>query len=225
MAEAQPAQPSPAPAAAPAAPSPEPQGLEKVYKDFNVEGEAASFQPETPAPQAPATQPQAPRKYDPFDPNFPAHLSAIEQAAARAESALSQTQGKLTALERSIHQRQVEADLKQAASSVAEKTGIDQDYAEVVLEARARKDPKFLQIWNNRQKNPKAFNAAIDALSGEVKDKFVVKQDPQLVENQRAVRASQQQMATTAKVSDQDKWANMTPQERAQERNRILRHG
>jgi hypothetical protein len=225
MAEQQPAQPSPAPAAAPAPAPAEPKGLEKVYKDFNVEAEAHSFQPETPAPQAPVSQPAPVKKYDPFDPNFTANMQSLEQTAARAESTLSQTLGKLNALERQIHQRTVEADLKQAAGKIAEKSGVDVEVAEVAMEARARKDPKFLQIWNNRTKNPKAYEAALDAFSGEMKDKFTVRQDPQLVENQRAVRASQQQMATTTKETDQDKWASMTPQERAQERNRILRMG
>lgn len=220
------AQPSPAPAATPAA-SPEPKGLEKVYKDFGVEAEAASFKPETQAPQAPAPQPQtpAPQKFDPFDPSFPQHMQAVSQAAAQAQSALSQLQGQHTALQRQLHSQRVEADLKQAVGVVAEKSGLDPDIAEVALEARARKDPRFLQIWNNRAQNPKAFQAALDAFSGEAKERFAVRQDPQLVENQRAVRASQQQMATTTKESDGDKWASMTPQERQAERNRIMRAG
>lgn len=225
------AQPSPAPAAAPAA-APEPKGLDKVYQDFGIEAQAASFKPETQAPQAPAPQQvfqpapaPAPQKFDPFDPNFPAHMQAVSQAAAQATSALHQLQGQHTALQRQLHTQRVEADLKQAASVIAEKSGIDQDLAEVAMEARARKDEKFLHIWNNRARNPKAFQAALDAFSGEVKDRFTVKQDPQLVENQRAVKASQQQMATTTRETETDKWANMTPDERAQERQRIKRFG
>jgi hypothetical protein len=224
--EQQPAQPSPAPAAAPAA-SPEPKGLEKVYKDYGIEESAASFKPETQAPQAPAQQQPAPQpqKFDPFDPSFPAHMQAVSQAAAQAQSALHQLQGQHTLLQRQLHAQRVEADLKQAVGVVAEKSGIDPDIAEVALEARARKDEKFLQIWNNRTKNPKVFQAALEAFSGEVKERFAVKQDPQLVENQRAVKASQQQMATTTRETDTDKWANMTPQERQAVRNRILRAG
>lgn len=227
--EQQQPQPSPAPAVTPAA-SPEPKGLEKVYKDYGVEAEAASFKPETQAPQAPA-QPQyqqpapQPQKFDPFDPSFPAHMQNVAQAAAQAQSALSQLQGQHTALQRQLHSQRVEADLKQAVGVVAEKSGLDPDIAEVALEARARKDPKFLHIWNNRAQNPKAFQAALDAFSGEAKERFAVKQDPQLVENQRAVRASQQSMATTTKETENDRWANMTPDERQIERNRIMRHG
>lgn len=228
MAEQQ-AQPSPAPAAAPAAPStPEPSGLEKVYKDYGIEAEAASFQPQPAAPQAPAqqSQPAAPaQKFDPFDPNFPAHMQAVSQAAAQATSALHQLQGQHTALQQQLHSQRVEADLKSAVGTVVEKSGIEADIAEVALEAKARKDPKFLQIWNNRAKNPKAFQAALEAVSGEFKERFAVKQDPQLVENQRAVRASQQQMATTTRETDIDKWANMTPADRQRERERIIRSG
>lgn len=223
MAEAQQAPSSPAPTAAPAATPTEPQGLEKVYRDFNVEGEAASFKPETPAPQAPTPQPQAPAIPDPFSPGFQDYQRQIAQGQTVLHQRTTEAIGRLTNLEQRIQQREVAADIKQAASTIAEKSGIDHDYAEVALEVRARKDPKFLQIWKNRSQNPKAFNAAVEALSGEIKDKFSVKQDPQLVENQRAVRASQQQMATTTKESDQDKWANMSPTERAQERQRIMR--
>jgi CTP:phosphocholine cytidylyltransferase-like protein len=79
----------------------------------------------------------------------------------------------------------------------------------------------LLSIWNNRGKNPKALTAALEAFAGELKDKYTVRQDPQLVENQRAVKASQQQMATTQKQSQQDEWSSMTPAER-QSKVRLL---
>ena len=224
MAEPQ-AAPSPAPAQAPATPTPEPQpqGLEKVYKDFNIEAEAATFKPEPPA--APAPAPAVPKVPDPFDPNFPAYQAQLAQGLTALSQATTQMQGQFTALQQELGRRQVEADIKQAVGILTEKTGLDPDIAEVALESKARKDPKFLQIWNNRTKNPKAFQAALEAVSGEFKDRFSVKQDPQLVENQRAIRASQQQMAVTQRTSEQDKWAEMTPAEREAERNRIRRSG
>jgi hypothetical protein len=207
---------SPTPQAAPAAPAPaEPQGLEKVYQDFGIEDTASQFQPQSPQP---AAQPQAPApvapKFDPFDPNFSSHMERVAKAAAEAHSTLQATQGKLTALERQLHQKAVEADIKQAVGLITEKAGIDPEIAEVALEAKARQDPKFLQIWNNRQKNPKAYNAALQAVASEFQQKYTVRQDPQLAENQRAVKASQQQMATTHKPSQQDEWSSMTPSER-----------
>ena len=218
---------SPAPQAAPAAPATpaEPSGLEKVYSDFNIEDTASTFQPQSPQP-APQPQPQqTPTKFDPFDPNFPAHMERISRAASDAQSALQATTGKLTALERHLHQRAVEADIKSAVGIITEKAGIEPEIAEVALEAKARQDPRFLAVWNNRHKNQKAYTAALQAVASEFQQKYTVRQDPQLAENQRAVKVSQQQMATTQKVSEADKWANMTYAERRAEAERIKRMG
>lgn len=206
---------SPTPPAAPAAPEAEtPQGLEKVYADFNIEEAAQEFKPQSPQP--PAQQPSPPpQKFDPFDPNFPANMERVSKAAAEAHGALQALQGKHTALERQLHQKAVEADIKSAVGIITEKAGIEPEIAEVALEAKARQDPRFLKIWNNRQQNPKAYQAALQAVAGEFQQKYTVRQDPQLVENQRAVKAAQQQMATTQqKSSQQDEWASMTPAER-----------
>lgn len=217
---------SPTPQAAPAAQvTAEPQGLDKVYAEYGIEETAQTFQPQSPQP-AQQTQPQQPSapKFDPFDPNFPAHMQAVSRAAAEAQSALQALHGKHTALERQWHQKAVEADIKQAVSVITEKAGIDAEIAEVALEAKARQDARFLKIWNNRQQNPKAYQAALQAVASEFQQKYTVRQDPQLVENQRAVKASQQQMATTQKPSQQDEWASMSASER-QAKVRMLING
>jgi len=216
------AQPSSEPAAAPAE-SAAPSSLEKVYSDFKIEDQAATFQPQAPATAQPAT-PQF-KVPDAFDPNFPAYLQAQSGQVSQLNQALQQTHSKLTALEHQLQSRQVEADIKQAVGVVAEKSGISADLAEVALEMQARKDPKFLQVWNNRQKNPKAFNAALAAISGEFAQKYAVKQDPQLVENQRAVAASRNQMATTQKTTEADSWGAMSSAERQQKVQMMIRRG
>ena len=229
MAEVQ-SQGAPTPPAAPEAqPSaPQPSGLEHVYQQFGIEEQAASFNPQSPQPaqqpQAPAA-PSVPKVPDPFDPNFANYQAQIANGVSSLHQQLQQTQHKLTQMEQHMARRQTEADIKAAVGVITQKAGIEADIAEVALEAKARQDPRFLAIWNNRSKNPKAFEAALTAVAGEFQQKFTVRQDPQLVENQRAVKASQQQMATTQKTSDGDKWASMTPQERAQERERIKRFG
>lgn len=216
------AQPSSEPAAAPEA-APESSPLEKVYTDFKIEDQAATFQPQAPATAQPAApQFKAP---DAFDPNFPAYQAQLANGVLAAQQALQQTNSKLTALEQQLHSRQVEADIKQAVGVVAEKSGIPADLAEVALETLARKDPKFLQIWNNRQKNPKAFNAALNAAASEFSQRFAVKQDPQLVENQRAVAASRNQMATTQKTTEADAWGAMSAAERQQKVQMMIRRG
>lgn len=225
MSEVQNAQPSPAPVAAPAAqPETKTQSLDDVYKQFNIEETAQSFQPQSPQP-AVTNQPQSPKVPDPFDPNFSTYQQQLAQGLTALQQGVVQLHQQQTQLKTELQRERTEAEIKKAAGFIAEKAGIDADIAEIALEAKARQDPKLLAIWNNRHKNQKALNAALEALSGEFKERFAVRQDPQLVENQRAVKVSQQQMATTTRESDSDKWASMTPQERERERQRILRYG
>jgi hypothetical protein len=214
MSEAQPQATPEAPAtpAAPATVSP----MEKVYKDFNIEETAQTFQPQTPqAPAQPATpqQPQAP-KFDPFDPNFGNHLSEQAKQVSVLNQTVSSTLNEVNQLKASLQRERTEADIKSAAQVIAEKAGIKPRVAEVAMEVKAREDARFRQIWQNRHANPKAYNAALEALAQEAAQEFIVKQDPQLAENQRAVKISQQQMATTTKTSDQDELAKMNPGER-----------
>lgn len=212
---------SPAPTQTQSAPETTVTPLEKVYSDFKIEDTAASFQPQ-PQTATPVAPPKAP---DPFDPNFGQWTGAVSNQVTTLTQAVTQAAGKLSQIERTIQQRQVEADIKQAAGTIASEAGIDPDLAEVHLELTARKDPKFKAVWDNRDKNPRAFQAAVKAAAAMAKEKYTVRQDPQLAENQRAMKVSQQQMATTTKQSEQDKWANMEPAERQREVQKLLRMG
>lgn len=211
------------------APAPqEPSGLEKVYSDFKIEDQAASFQPQPaaqPAPQAVPQVPFTPKAPDPFDPNFQQYMGNLAQVAAQTNNALHQTRTELTQMQQALQRQRVEADIKSAVGKITEKAGIEPEIAEVALEAKARKDPRFLAVWNNRDKNPKAFEAAIAAVAQEFQSKYTVRQDPQLAENQRAIKASQQQMATTTKANAQDEWASMTPSERQQRVRALITSG
>jgi hypothetical protein len=224
-----PSQGAPTPQAAPEAqPSAQPSGLDKVYQDFGIEDTASTFQPQSPQPAQQTTQPQppaAPKVPDPFDPNFQQYQAQIANGVSSLHQQLQSTQQKLSQMEANMARRQTEADIKQAVGLITEKAGIEPDIAEVALEAKARQDPRFLKIWNNRSANPKAFQAALAAVAGEFQQKFTVRQDPQLVENQRAVKAAQQQMATTQKPSQQDEWAGMTPGERQAKVRMLINSG
>lgn len=227
MAEATP-QATPQAPATPAAPAtPQLSPTEAVYKEYGIEEHAASFQPETPKAPAPQATPTAPvfKAPDPFDPNFGAWLTQQQQGTVAVQQALQATRQELGTLRQELHSERTEADIKRAVGSIAEKSGLDPKFAEVAFQLRAKEDPRLLQIWNNRGKNPKALEKAIDAVAQEFKQTYTVRQDPQLLENQRAMRTSQQQMATTTKQTDQDKWAEMSPQDRQREVQRLLRMG
>jgi len=207
------AQPSPEPAAAPAAP--EPSGLEKVYQDFSIDDQAAEFQPQSPAPAAPqVSQPYVPKVPDPFSPEFQQYQAQLANGIGALHQRTSEALNKLNAIEQRAQKAAVEADISSAVGKIAEKAGIDKEIAEVAFEAQARKDPRLLKIWNNRQKNPKALDAAIGALAGEFSQKYKVRQDPQLAENQRAVAASRNAMATTSRQSGDDSLDSMSPADR-----------
>lgn len=208
------AAPSTEQAQTPAAPQEQPSPLEKVYTDFKIEDQAASFQPQQQAQPVQQQAPVVPKAPDPFDPNFQQYVGGLAQSTALLNSSLHQTQAQLTAMQQQIARERVEADISKAVGKITEKAGIEPEIAEVALEAKARQDQRFRSVWENRHKNPKAFEAAINAVAMEFQQKFTVRQDPQLVENQRAVKASQQQMATTTKTDKNDEWASMSRQER-----------
>ena len=195
--------------------------LETVYKQFPVEEAASQFQParqETPAP----VTPKAP---DPFDPNFQNFIQSTAQSVSALNQTLHATRGELTAMQQQLTKERTEADISRAADTIAKEAGIKPKVAAVALELKAREDARFLAIWNNRQKNPQAFNAALKALATETSQEYAVRQDPQLTENQRAVRASQQTMATTTKPTESDKWESMTQADRQREIRRLITSG
>ena len=199
--------------------------MEQVYKEYNIEETAQEFQPARPEPQPQATPTYAPKVPDPFDPNFQNYMAQTAHSVSALTHTLRATQGQLSQMQSQLARERTEADIAKATEVIAKEAEVDPDVAHVAMEVRARKDPKFLNIWNNRAKNPSAYNAALKALAKETGDKYRVRQDPQLVENQRAVKASQQQMATTTKQSDNDKWTDMTPADRQREIRRLITSG
>jgi hypothetical protein len=218
---------SPAPQAAPAAPETpaELSPSEQVYKEFNIEAEAQSFNPQSPQPATTQAQPSQPpfKVPDPFDPNFASYQAQMAQGVTSINQALQATRQELGTLRQQLNHERTEADIQKAVGTIATESGLDRKFAEVAFQLRAKEDPRLLTIWNNRSKNPTALDKALKAVAAEFKQTYTIRQDPQLVENQRAVKVSQQQMATTQKTSDADRWANMSYEERRKEADRIKR--
>ena len=79
----------------------------------------------------------------------------------------------------------------------------DPDFIEVSIAHRARKDPKFMQLWKNRDQNSQAWNAGLKALANELGEKFSMRADPQLAENLRAAKQSQQSQAVGTPEEDE----------------------
>ena len=181
--------------------------LDDVYKQFNVQEAAESF---TATPQ-PAPQPQQQHIPDPaLDiEGFKGWAKQVQSADQEIKQTLTSVNQRLSQYEQERQRTREEADLQKAVGVLKEKVpGADDEFLEIALAHKARKDPKLLSIWENRAKNPQALEAALKAVGNEFANKFSLKADPQLIENTRAMKASRDQKATTQAPSPDEKWQN-----------------
>lgn len=173
--------------------------LEQVYEKFNVDAEAQSFQPQTQAPAQQTQQPQMPAIPDPvLDPNGFKTWYAAQN---------TDTQKELTGLKQIVLQQMIadknRREAEEVQSLVAEANKVvglpeeDRDLIEFAYAKQVRTDPKFAKIYAERHQKPAAWKAASKALNESLAKKYAVRSDPQLAENQRAIKQAQQSMATT----------------------------
>jgi hypothetical protein len=170
----------------------QPESLDSVYQKYNVEAEAQTFNPQRERAPAEAT----PVKVEPSVPDPVLDQEGFKKWASGQnqflQTSLQSLQGELTHMRVERMKAKEEADIKSAVSAFKSVTGedVDDDIAEVALGQKARKDPKFLAVYQNRGKNPAAWNAAVRAYANEFKGKTSFKIDPQIAENQRAAKQS-----------------------------------
>lgn len=213
MSDETPAQ-SPAPAETTQTPSS--PSLEEISKEFSVEEQARQFQA-TPSVAPYQARPESPPYAPPYVPDpvtdpdgYKRYVLTQQQVMTGVQTQTQQVLSKLEAFERAQTQQKIDADVNRAVSRLNEKLKADPDLVEATLEVQYRKDPTFKFIWDNRDRNPQAFEKALDALAVKLGPRFQVKQDPQLTENQRAAQASQRTMATTQKTNELDEVAKMS---------------
>jgi hypothetical protein len=179
-----------------AAPQP---SLEDISKEFSVEEQTRSFtaQPQQPQPAYPQYTPP-PQVPDPvINPDaFLQYAWQQNPAVPQLTNQLQQVSAKLQAFEQQQAQAKLEADVNRAVSKVNEKLKVDPLLAEAALEAEYRRNPTFKHIWDNRDRNPAAFDRALEVMGNQLSTRFAVRTDPQLLENQRAAVSSQRTMAT-----------------------------
>lgn len=106
------------------------------------------------------------------------------------------------------HVTSVRSDINDAVAIVEKETGLDPKMIEVYLDMQARDDPRFQKVWLERKSNPKVFNAALQAVSNEIADKFQARTDPNLLANQKAMRAYASGSSTRQSASDG--WDNLS---------------
>ena len=183
--------------------------LDDVYRDAGLD----KIVVETTQPrQEPVTQPKVEPSSvpDPYDTeNFKAY-----QARLLAETtALRQNQASLAAyvtnVERERAKTTLEADISKSVERVNEVVGHPKPKViEAMLDAEARENPKFKALWENRSKNPSAWDNALKITAKKFAEDLSVKVDPSLVAAQRARKDSQKQMATTAPEEPDERWSD-----------------
>jgi hypothetical protein len=185
--------------------------LDDVYRDAGLD----KIVVETQQPPQRQEQQQPPKVEpssvpDPYDTeNFKAY-----QARLQAETtALRQNQASiatyLTGLQRKEAQATLEADISKSVEKVNEVVNHPKPKViEAMLDAEARENPKFKALWENRTRNPVAWDNALKITAKKFADDLSVKVDPTLVAAQRARKDSQKQMATTAPEEPDEKWSD-----------------
>lgn len=181
--------------------------LDDVYKQFNVQEAVESF---TATPQKTEPQKEVVIPDPALDVNgFKDWAKNVHSADQEIRQTLSRVDERLSKYEQERANARIEADLQKAVSVLKEKVPDgDEEVLTAILDGRARKDPKLMSIWNNRDKNPQALTAALNAIGNEVARKWALKSDPQLAENARAMKASRDQKATTQAPDIDEKWRN-----------------
>jgi len=162
---------------------------EEVAKKYKVEEQAQEFKA-----QPREVEQKVESAPDPvYDPEgFQRYQQQISQQNTQLHGTLREIVTEVSTLKEQLSQERLNAEVNKAVTRVNEKLNIDPDYVEIALEKRYRDDQAFKRIWDNRTKNPKALEEALDVVTGELEGVFAVRQDPQLTENVRAARKSQQ---------------------------------
>jgi len=185
-------------------PSTEPS-LEDVYKQYHVSEPQAQPQP-TPQPQPAPSQPE-PEVSIPdaaLDPDgYRQWARQRLMSETQIKQALNAVAGRIHQYEAAQTKQREEADIQRAVEVIREKVDADPDLIEIAIAQKARKDPRFMSLWANRAKNPQAWNAGLKAAAGELAGKLAMRQDPQITENLRAAKQSQQTQATSAPEDDE----------------------
>lgn len=181
--------------------------LDDVYRDAGLDKVTAQPAPQ-PEPQ-PAPQPQ-PRTEpssvpDPLDSeNFKAFMARQAAGTTEMQKAVGEIARYLNDKQRTEAVAATKADIDKAVSMVNEVVGHPKPKViEATLDGMVRDDPRLKAIWENRGKNPAAWNSALKIVTKQIAEDFSAKVDPALVAAQRARKDSQKQMATTAPESDQ----------------------
>ncbi|MGI9317943.1 MAG: hypothetical protein ACR2QW_11465 [bacterium] len=124
--------------------------------------------------------------------DFEQFAAKINELSEKVET----TSQKTAELADGRQQEMLSKEITEAVGKINENVGGDADMAELFLEKQYRENPDLKKVWDNRYENPEALNKALDLLGSEWAAKNVNVIDPNVAENQRALKESQKGGAT-----------------------------
>lgn len=195
-----------------------PKTIEEVAKKHKVEEQINQFtaQPSQPSQETqPTYQPDSSVPDPVYDPDgWKRYQMNQMQSNQHLQGTLRDLVGKVSKLEEGLRQERLNVEVNKAVKRVNDKLNVDPTYVEIALEKRYRDDPAFRRIWDKRSENPKALDEALEVVTGDLEGVFQVRQDPQLTENVRAAKKSQQTlMRTPARSSVEEEAMKMSDSE------------
>lgn len=201
--------------------------LDDVYRDAGLDKlvqPQAQFQQPPPPQQRPPESLSVPDPYD--TENFKAYIARQNAGTTALQEAVVNMASYLSNIQREQVASKLQADIQSAVGAV-QKIVPDQDpeVIEAMLDGKARKDSRFKAIWENRGKNPSAWQNALNVVGREFAEKLSVKVDPSLVTAQRARKDAQKHMATTRQETQDESWDNLKPDDFMTKWNQMVSGG
>ena len=167
---------------------------------------------------APETQVSEAETAQDLDSILNEYEAAQETPQQQAEPDVKSLAERLSAFEQKQAAEQTQKDISSAITTV--KDGLDAPIPDEIIEgllyAKADKNAKFRQAWNERHTNPTGFNKVLKAVQADLKKQFASLPDKGVNEDREALASAVRgSKSTTVETQDFDgkKIANMSDRE------------
>ena len=177
--------------------------LDDVYRDAGLDKLAAQTTQQPTTQAETKTEPARPDLSsvpDPYDTErFKDFIARQAAGTTELQKSVGELVKHLTAQQQAQIGAQIRADIDKSVKAIDEIAQIGKPKViEAYLDGMVREDPRMKALWDNRAKNPTAWNNACKVAAKKMSDEFSLKVDPDLQKAQRARKEAQKQMATTA---------------------------
>lgn len=184
--------------------APASETLDDIYK--SIETQARQFTQAT-APIQPPVEQAKPATLEVPDPvtdpdSYRRFVTELHGKTSQTETQLRQWQNERQQMMQAETQRREREDITRAVDYIRKKADLDPDIIEGALFAQALKDQRFAELFNRRYEMPDKWEKAVNVFAQNIGNKYAARADPQLAENQRAIRASQGASHEPARIDD-----------------------